>query len=174
MAKIKSLHDLYVAQLKDLYYAEKQLVKALPKMAKASTDPKLAKGFTSHLAETKTQVERLEQVFEMLEIPAKAVKCEAIIGILKEATEMMDETKGTDAADAALIMAAQKAEHYEITTYGSVITFAKALGYTEQANLLKLTIAEEKACDETLTKQAESSSNQVANSNSEKSTKRAA
>ena len=163
MPKIKSLHDLYVSQLKDLYYAEKQLTKALPKMAKASQNPQLAKDFLKHLDETEIHVERLESVFEMLGLVPRAEKCEAISGIIEEAEELMSDSKDGAANDAALIMAAQKAEHYEITTYGSLIVFAQTLGYEKQAAVMKKTIAEEKAADEKLSQLAETSANESAN-----------
>jgi ferritin-like metal-binding protein YciE len=162
MAKIESLEDLYVAQLKDIYYAEKQLAKALPKMAKKATNKKLSDGFLKHAEETEIHIERLEQVFEMLEISARAEKCEAIIGLTDEAKEIMDDCEKGDVLDAGLIMAGQKAEHYEIATYGSLIVFAETLGLTKQAALLKKTIAEEKATDEKLSTLAEGSINQKA------------
>jgi len=162
MSKIKSLHDLYVAQLKDMYYAEKQLVKALPKMAKAAQSPQLVKDFMMHLDETEGHVERLEEVFDLLDLSPRSEKCEAITGIIEEAKQLMSEVEDSPANDAGLILAAQKAEHYEITTYGSLIVFAKTLGYNDQVEILKKTIAEEKAADEKLTQLAEKTSNKQA------------
>lgn len=159
---IESLEDLYIAQLRDILYAEKQLTKALPKMAKNATNPKLAEGFMKHAEETEVHIERLTQIFEMLDLKPRAEKCEAIIGLVEEAKEMMEESEEGEVRDAALIMAAQKAEHYEIATYGSLIVFAKTLGYNDQAALLKQTIAEEKATDEKLSKLAESGVNEKA------------
>ncbi|HEU0081728.1 MAG TPA: DUF892 family protein, partial [Bradyrhizobium sp.] len=114
-AKDKDLNDLFLDTLKDIYYAEKQILKALPKMAKAATSDKLRAAFEKHLAETEGQVERLEQVFEMLDKPARGKTCDAIVGILDEGKEVMDEYKGTDALDAGMLAAAQAVEHYEIS-----------------------------------------------------------
>ena len=117
---VKSVHDLLVDELRDLYHAEKQLVKALPKMAKAAKSDKLRQAFEHHLEETKGQVERLETVFDKLEMPARAKRCEAMAGLIEEAQEMIEEIKTPEVLDAALIAAAQKVEHYEIASYGSV------------------------------------------------------
>ncbi|MGJ5135871.1 ferritin-like domain-containing protein [Bradyrhizobium oligotrophicum] len=152
---IKTMNDLFVHQLQDIYYAENQLVKALPKMADKATDQKLKQGFLTHLDETRTHVKRLEQVFEMHGIAPKAVDCPAIDGIIEEAEEVADKT----VLDAALINAGQAAEHYEITRYGSLIAWAKQLGRSDCAAVLQKTLDEEKATDMKLTKLAETSVN---------------
>ena len=156
---IKTMDDLFVHQLQDIYYAEKQLVKALPKMAEKATDKQLKQGFLSHLEETKTHVQRLEQVFQMHGVEAKAVDCPAIDGIIEEADEVTGEVADKSVLDAALINAAQAAEHYEITRYGSLIAWAKQLGRADCASLLLKTLDEEKATDKKLTTLAEGSVN---------------
>ena len=125
---IKTMNDLFLHQLQDIYYAEKQLVKALPKMAEKAADNQLKQGFLTHLEETRTHVQRLEQVFQTIGAPVKAVVCPAIDGIIKEADEVTGEVADKSVLDAALINAAQAAEHYEITRYGSLIAWAKQLG----------------------------------------------
>ena len=152
---IKTMDDLFVHQLQDIYYAEKQLVKALPKMAEKATDKKLKQGFLTHLDETKTHVHRLEEVFRMHGAEAKAVSCPAIDGIIKEADEVAGEVADKDVLDAALINAAQAAEHYEITRYGSLIAWARQLGRSDCAILLQMTLDEEKITDKKLTSLAE-------------------
>jgi ferritin-like metal-binding protein YciE len=152
---IKTMDDLFVHQLQDIYYAEKQLVKALPKMAEKATDELLKQGFLTHLDETKTHVQRLEEVFRMHGAEAKAVSCPAIDGIVKEADEVAGEIADKDVLDAALINAAQAAEHYEITRYGSLIAWARQLGRTDCASLLQKTLDEEKITDKKLTSLAE-------------------
>ena len=156
---IKTMNDLFVHQLQDIYYAEKQLVKALPKMAEKATDQQLKQGFLTHLDETKTQVQRLEQVFQILGAEAKAVGCPAIDGIIKEANEIAGEVADKSVLDAALIDAAQAAEHYEIARYGSLIAWAKQLGRNDCASVLQKTLEEEKATDRKLTTLAESKIN---------------
>jgi ferritin-like metal-binding protein YciE len=156
---IKTLNDLFVHQLQDIYYAEKQLVKALPKMADKATAPQLKQGFLDHLKETKNHVTRLEQVFKMHGAQVKAVDCPAIDGIIKEADETAGEVDDKAVLDAALINAAQAAEHYEITRYGSLIAWAKQLGRNDCASVLQETLAEEKAADQKLTSLAESKIN---------------
>lgn len=156
---IKSMNDLFVHQLQDIYYAEKQLEKALPKMAAKATDPQLKQGFLSHLDETRGQVARLEQVFKMHGAEVKAVNCPAIDGIIEEADEVAGEVADKDVLDAALINAAQAAEHYEITRYGSLIAWAKQLGRNDCASVLQKTLEEEKAADKKLTAIAESKVN---------------
>lgn len=156
------LNTLLEDQLADIYYAEKKLTKATPKMAKAARNPKLSAGFTGHAKETEGQVVRCERAFKLLGKPAKAKKCEAIEGLLKEADELMKEYKGSKALDAALIDAAQKVEHYEIATYGSIIAWARMLGKEKVADLLEQTLNEEKGCDEKLTGLAENSVNAAA------------
>ncbi len=146
------LRELFIEQLQDIYWAEKKLVKTLPKMAEAATSSQLKKAFTNHLEETKNQVIRLEQVFETIGEKAKAKKCLAMAGIADEGEEIIDETdEGTSQRDAALVIAGQKAEHYEIATYGGLAQLAETLGYTEAKNLLGQTLDEEKAADEKLT-----------------------
>jgi ferritin-like metal-binding protein YciE len=145
-----------VHQLQDIYYAEKQLLKALPKMADKATDKQLKQGFMSHLEETRTQVQRLEQVFQMHGAEVKAVKCPAIDGIIAEADEIVGEVEDKQVLDAALVNAAQAAEHYEITRYGSLVAWAKQLGRNDCATILQKTLDEEKAVDKKLTTLAES------------------
>jgi ferritin-like metal-binding protein YciE len=152
---IKTMDDLFVHQLQDVYYAEKQLVKALPKMAEKATDRQLKQGFLSHLEETKTHVQRLEQVFQMHGVEVKAVDCPAIDGIIREADEVTGEVADKAVLDAALINAGQAAEHYEITRYGSLIAWAKQLGRDDCASILQKTLDEEKATDRKLTTLAE-------------------
>jgi len=156
---IKTMNDLFVHQLRDIYYAEKQWVKALPKMAEKATDPQLKQGFLSHLKETEGHVARLEDVFKMHGVVAKAVDCPAIDGIIEEADETAGEVEDKAVLDAALINAAQAAEHYEITRYGSLIAWAKQLGRNDCASVLQKTLEEEKAADQKLTSIAESKVN---------------
>ena len=152
---IKTMNDLFVHQLQDIYYAEKQLVVALPKMAEKATEQQLKQGFLTHLDETKTHVQRLEQVFEMIGAKAKAIDCPAIDGIIKEANETAGEVDDKNVLDAALINAAQAAEHYEIVRYGSLIAWARQLGRNDAASILQKTLDEEKATDKKLTTLAE-------------------
>jgi ferritin-like metal-binding protein YciE len=156
---IKTMDDLFVHQLQDIYYAEKQLVKAIPKMAEKATDAQLKQGFLTHLDETKVHVQRLEQVFQMHGTEAKAVNCPAIDGIIQEANEVAGEVEDKRVLDAALINAAQAVEHYEITRYGSLIAWAKQLGRNDCASVLQKTLDEEKATDKKLTTLAESKIN---------------
>jgi ferritin-like metal-binding protein YciE len=156
---IKTMNDLFVHQLRDMYYAEQQLVKALPKMADKASEPQLRQGFQSHLRETEEHVRRLEQVFKMHGVEAKAVDCPAIDGIIKEANETAGEVEDKTVLDAALINAAQAAEHYEITRYGTLVTWAKQLGRNDCASVLQKTLDEEKAADEKLTSIATSKVN---------------
>jgi ferritin-like metal-binding protein YciE len=156
---IKTMNDLFVHQLRDIYYAEQQLVKALPKMAEKATDKQLKQGFLTHLEETRTHVQRLEQVFQMHGAQVKAVNCPAIDGIIEEANETAGEVADKSVLDAALINAAQAAEHYEITRYGSLIAWAKQLGRNDCASVLQKTLEEEKATDQKLTAIAESKVN---------------
>jgi ferritin-like metal-binding protein YciE len=150
--KIEKLSDLFLHTLQDIYYAEKHIVKALPKMVKASDSEQLAKAFDAHLAETKEHVARLEQVFELLGEKPKATKCPAIEGILEEADELAKEIKDADTRDAAIIAAAQAVEHYEITRYGTLVSWATLLGNKEAATILGKTLKEEHAADDKLTK----------------------
>src|SRR6195952_1619583 len=155
----KDLNALFLDTLKDIYYAEKQILKALPKMAKAATSDKLRAAFEKHHDETEGQVERLEQIFELLDKPARGKTCDAIMGILDEGKEIMDEYKGTSALDAGLLAAAQAVEHYEISRYGTLKTWAGKLGLASAVRLLDQTLAEEKKTDETLSKIAEGAVN---------------
>ena len=152
---IKTMDDLFVHQLQDIYYAEKQLVKALPKMAAKATDPQLKQGFMTHLDETQVHVQRLEQVFAMHGAQVKAVTCPAIDGIIQEADETAGEVEDKAVLDAALINAAQAAEHYEIVRYGSLIAWARQLGRNDCAAVLQKTLDEEKVTDKKLTSLAE-------------------
>jgi ferritin-like metal-binding protein YciE len=153
--KLDSLKELYVDELKDLYSAENQLLKAIPKMAKAATSPALKKGFEKHLEETKDQVERLEQIFKALGESPKGKKCKAMEGLVEEGKELMEEDAEPEVMDAALIAAAQRVEHYEIAGYGCVRTYAQLLGETQAAKLLQQTLDEEGKTDQALTKLAE-------------------
>ena len=155
MSKITNLRDVFVEQLKDLYNAEQQLVKALPKMAKAATSPDLAQGFEEHLEQTKGHVNRLEAIFKKLEEKPTGKKCKAMEGLIKEGAETIGEDASDAAKDAMLIAAAQRVEHYEIAGYGSVKTYADLLGEDEAAELLAETLQEEKDTDEKLTEAAE-------------------
>ena len=156
---IKTMNDLFIHQLQDIYYAEKQLVKALPKMAEKATDKQLKQEFLTHLDETKIHVQRLEQVFQMHGAEVKAVDCPAIDGILEEADEVAGEVDDKSVLDAALINAAQAVEHYEITRYGSLVAWAKQLGRNDCASVLQKTLDEERATDKKLTALAESKIN---------------
>jgi len=152
---IKTMNDLFAHQLQDIYYAEKQLVKALPKMADKATDKQLKEGFLTHLEETKVHVQRLEQVFKSLGFEVKAIDCPAIDGIIEEADEVTGEVANKAVLDAALINSAQAAEHYEIVRYGSLIAWSRQLGRNEAAALLQKTLDEEKTADKKLTSIAE-------------------
>ena len=160
--KDKNLNDLFLDTLKDIYYAEKQILKALPKMAKAASSDKLRAAFEKHYGETEGQVERLEQIFEMLDKPARGKTCDAIVGILDEGKEIMDEYKGTEALDAGMLAAAQAVEHYEISRYGTLKTWAAQLGMNDAANLLDQTLKEEENTDQTLTQLAKAAVNLAA------------
>lgn len=162
MAAEKTLDDLFLDTLKDIYYAEKQILKALPKMAKAATSPELKAGFEKHLDETEGHVERLEQVFELIGKPARGKTCDAILGIIEEGKSIMDEFKGTQSLDAGLISAAQAVEHYEMARYGTLKSWASQLGMDEAAKLFDATLEEEVAADASLTKVAEASVNRMA------------
>ena len=146
-----SLQELYVDELKDLYSAEKQLTKALPKMAKAATSPELRSGFEEHLEQTKGHVQRLEEIFSMLGKRGSGKKCMGMEGLVKEGSEVMSEDFEEDVMDAALIAAAQRVEHYEIAGYGTVCAYADLLGEKEHAALLRQTLEEEKETDRKLT-----------------------
>jgi ferritin-like metal-binding protein YciE len=157
------LKELFVDELRDIYWAEKHLMKALPKMRKACTSDELANAFEEHLAVTEGQVGRVEQVFEMLDMAARAKKCEAMEGLVQEAQGVIEDTdKGSATRDVALIIAAQKVEHYEIATYGSLVQLAKTMGRDDIANLMQQTLDEEKEADVTLTELAVSGINMSA------------
>jgi ferritin-like metal-binding protein YciE len=151
MTKTKTLSDLFHDTLKDIYFAEKKTMSALPKMAKAAQNDELRAAFEKHLEETEGQVERLESVFEEIGAKAQGKTCDAIMGILDEGKEIMSDYKGAPALDAGLLAAAQAVEHYEISRYGTLITWADELGLTTASKLLKETLAEEKKTDQTLT-----------------------
>ncbi len=155
-AKEKDLNELFLETLKDIYYAEKQILKALPKMAKAASSQDLQAAFEKHHGETEEHVERLERVFELLGKPARGKKCDAIEGIIEEGKEVMDEYADTPALDAGLLAAAQAVEHYEIARYGTLIAWARQLGRDDCASILEKTLEEEKAADKKLTQLAES------------------
>jgi ferritin-like metal-binding protein YciE len=148
----KDLNDLFHDTLKDIYFAEKQILKALPKMAKAAQAPELKEAFDTHREETEGQIERLEQVFELIEKKPQGKTCEAIKGILEEGTGIMDEFKGTEALDAGLVSAAQAVEHYEMARYGTLRTWASQLGLKQAVGLLDETLAQEKNADKLLSK----------------------
>ena len=158
-AKDKNLNDLFLDTLKDIYYAEKQILKALPKMAKAAHSDKLRAAFEKHHGETEGQVERLEQVFELIDKPARGKTCEAMQGLLDEGKEIMEEYKGTEALDAGMVAAAQAVEHYEIARYGTLKQWAQQLGIMDAVRLLDETLQEEKKTDEALTSLSEASVN---------------
>ena len=160
--KQKTLDDLFHETLKDIYYAEKKILTALPKMAKAAQSEELQAAFEKHERETKGQVDRLEQVFAMIEQPAKGKTCDAINGMIDEGKEVMKEFRGCAALDAGLLASAQAVEHYEISRYGTLKAWAKQLGLDDAAILLEETLQEEKKTDEALTELAESTVNQEA------------
>ena len=157
--EMDSLRKLYVDELKDLYSAEKQILQALPKMAKKATNAQLKKGFETHLEETRGQVERLDRIFELLGKSSRGKKCKGMEGLLEEGKEMMQEDMEPEVMDAALIAAAQKVEHYEIAGYGTVRTYAQLLGEDQHVKLLQQTLDEEGNTDKKLTQLAESSIN---------------
>lgn len=159
---IKSLDDLFLHTLKDIYYAENQIVKSLPKMIEKATDPALKSAFQSHLAETKGQVTRLDRIFQMMNEEAKGTTCAAMDGILDEAKEVMGEIDNELVLDAGMLSAAQAVEHYEITRYGTLIAFARRLGREDCAKLFEETLAEEKETDRKLTELAEGQVNRKA------------
>src|SRR5918911_3117466 len=161
-AKEKGLEDLFLNTLKDVYYAEKQILRALPKMAKAAESEELREAFQTHRDETETQVQRLEQVFEILGKRAQGKTCEAIQGIIEEGKEIMEDFAESDALDAGLIAAGQAVEHYEISRYGTLRTWAQELGLQDAAGLLEETLEEEKKTDKLLSELAEARVNQKA------------
>jgi ferritin-like metal-binding protein YciE len=157
--ELNTLRDLYIDELKDLWSAEKQLVKALPKMAKAANDPELSKAFTTHLRQTERQVQRLEQIFEEIGESPRGKKCVGMEGLIEEGSELIKEKPDAEVLDAGLISKAQHVEHYEIAGYGTVRTYAQLLGYDRQAQLLQETLDEEGEADKLLTQLAEGSIN---------------
>ena len=159
---IKTLDDLFVHTLQDIYYAEHQITKALPKMIAKATDPQLRQGFELHLQETRNQIVRLEKVFQMHGQPAKGVTCAAIDGIIAEAEEIIGDVADNEVLDAAMLSSAQAVEHYEITRYGTLVAFARQLGRADCAAVLEETLAEEKATDKKLTALAEGKVNRMA------------
>jgi len=162
------LKEFFVDELKDIYWAEKKLVKVLPKLEKAATSEELKQAFGNHLAETEEHVERLEKAFEMLGEKPQAKKCDAMEGITEEGASVIEDTdEGSATRDVALVMAGQKAEHYEIATYGGLIQIAKTLGHNDVADLLQQTLEEEKKADQTLTRIAEGGINYEASAEEE-------
>lgn len=155
------LHELFLDELADIMNAERQLIKALPKMAKAAECEELTAAFESHLEETENQIKRLEEVFASLDEPVKSKECKAMKGLLEEGKDLMEELKDSSALDAGLIAAAQKVEHYEIASYGTVLAWAERMGHEEAVELLTATLDEERAADEKLTEIAESTVNAV-------------
>jgi ferritin-like metal-binding protein YciE len=158
----KKLDDLFYDTLKDIYYAERQILKALPKMARAATDPKLKQAFEKHKEETQGQIERLQEVFEIIGKRAQGKTCPAIDGIIEEGEEILDEFKGTPALDAGLLAAAQAVEHYEIARYGTLKAWAEKLGHANAVTLLDATLKEESKTDDALSALAKTSINAAA------------
>lgn len=159
---IKTLDDLFVHTLQDIYYAENQIVKNLPTMVETASDPELKAAFQLHLTETEEQVRRLEQVFQMHDQPVKGVTCQAMYGIIAEAKDIISDCDDAEVCDAAMLSAAQAIEHYEITRYGSLISYAMQLGRSDCAAILRQTLEEEKSADKKLTRIAEKSVNEHA------------
>ena len=164
--ELEHLMDLYVDELKDVYNAEKQILKALPKMAKKAEHPELRQAFEDHQAVTEEQVRRLETIFDDLSLPKRGKKCKGMEGLLEEGQEMMEEDADPDVMDAAMIASAQRVEHYEIAAYGTLRTYARQLGLSEHAKLLQQTLDEEGATDKLLTKIAEGRVNRDAETGS--------
>jgi ferritin-like metal-binding protein YciE len=162
MADTGTLHDAFIDELRDTYDAEKQLTKALPRMAKAASSPALRAAFEAHLEETRGQIERLDQVFESLDEKARGKHCDGMAGIIEEGKAVMQEDFDDSTMDACLIAGGQRAEHYEMAAYGTLVAWARAMGHTEAADLLQETLDEEKATDEKLTSLAEGGINQEA------------
>jgi ferritin-like metal-binding protein YciE len=157
-----TLEDLFIHELSDIYSAEKQIAKALPRLARAATNPLLAEAFTSHLEETQGQIERIDQIVELTGFKLKRMKCVATEGLIEEGKELLEEIEKGEVLDAALIGASQKIEHYEIAAYGTLIALSKYLGLNDAAELLAATLAEEKGADENLSAIAEQGGNQAA------------
>lgn len=159
---VKTIEDLFIHELSDIYSAEKQLTKALPRLARAATAPELKQAFEAHLEETQGQVERIDQIVDALGIRLKRIKCAAMEGLVEEGREVIEEVEAGALRDVALIGGAQKVEHYEIASYGTLSALAKQLGYQDALPLLQATLKEEKATDEKLTMLAEQAGNQRA------------
>jgi ferritin-like metal-binding protein YciE len=159
---VKTMQDLLIDELRDIYHAEKQLTRALPKMARAASNGQLKEAFTQHLEETRGQIERLEQVFELLDTRTRGKPCHAMEGLIEEAKEIMEMGLGPELLDVALIAAAQKVEHYEIAGYGTLVALAQTSGFSEAAQLLQETLDEEKKTDQLLNKLAISDVNMKA------------
>jgi ferritin-like metal-binding protein YciE len=162
MAAASTFHDAFIDELRDTYDAERQLTKALPKLAKAATSPELREAFESHLEETRGQIERLERVFESLDEKVRGKHCDGIAGIIEEGKSIMGEDFDDSTLDALLVAAGQRAEHYEMAAYGTLVAWAKIMGHTDAADLLQETLDEEKAADVKLSALAEGGINQVA------------
>lgn len=162
MARASTLHDAFIDELRDTYDAERQLTRALAKLAKTATAPKLREAFETHLEETRGQIERLEQIFESLDEKVRGKHCDGIAGIIDEGKAIMEESFDDTTMDACLIAAGQRAEHYEMAAYGTLVAWATAMGHTEAAALLQETLDEEKAADEKLSALAEGGINQGA------------
>lgn len=162
MAEATTLHDAFIDELRDTYDAEKQLTKALPKLAKAASNPKLRQAFEGHLEETQGQIERLEQVFESLDEKVRGKHCDGMAGIIEEGKSIMEEDFDDTTMDACLIAAGQRAEHYEMAAYGTLVAWAQVMGHTEAARLLQQTLDEEKTADKKLSGLAEGGINQRA------------
>ena len=162
MAETGTLHDAFIDELRDTYDAEKQLTKALPKLAKAASNPKLRQAFEAHLGETEGQIERLERIFESLDEKVRGKHCDGIAGIIEEGKTIMEEDFDDTTMDACLIAAGQRAEHYEMAAYGTLVAWAQAMGHTEAAGLLQQTLDEEKAADKKLSGLAEGGINRGA------------
>ena len=162
MAEAGTLHDAFIDELRDTYDAEKQLLKALPKMAKAASSPELQQAFLTHRDETQGQIQRLEEVFASLDEKVRGKHCDGIAGIIEEGKAVMEEDFGEAAMDACLIASGQRAEHYEMAAYGTLVAWAKAMGHTDAADLLQQILDEEKAADEKLSQLAEGGINQEA------------
>ncbi len=167
MAEMSTLHDAMLDEIRDLYHAEKQLLKALPKMAKAASHPDLKAALESHLGETEGQVERLEQVFELLEQKPRTKVCAGMAGIIEEGSDALKEDAAEAVLDAMIIASGQRAEHYEMAAYGTVVAWAKALGLRDVAQLLQKTLDEEKLADKKLTALAEAGINAAAEAGAE-------
>ena len=170
MAEAGTLHDAFIDELRDTYDAERQLTKALAKLAKAASAPQLREAFESHLEETRGQIERLEQVFDGLDETVRGKHCDGIAGIIEEGKSIMEEDFDDATMDACLIAAGQRAEHYEMAAYGTLVAWAKAMGHTEAADLLQQSLDEEKAADEKLSGLAEGGINEEAAESSDMDT----